>query len=432
MTGDGSLDPLAAVRADAAAFDTLAAGLTEAAIDPALAMLSALRAEIDAAVSSGTTPEVRRDAALLDAIATGAVASTQDPAVGLLQALRAAVDGVTVPAAAPPADPAPARLPAPAGVPLAAGGRASRRRRVLRTGAAAGSVALALSMSGVAAAAYGSHPGGALYGLRTQTFGRTDDDPVAAEQVLAALQRQAAVAVSAPGNRVVAAKARADLTRVWHLVSAEHDPAAQKSIAASASKVETALAVLPAPVATPGRSPHPVGSAVAGPIDGATARSASPQALAGGGAAAGATAVPVPSAPASGTAEPDASPGPDATPPPTSTPSPSADPTGTPTDAPAGSPAGSPTGSAAPSASASGTSVPSATPSGDPSASASAGSSPSNAPTAVASATLRATPTDRATPVPKLTRAKPKPAKQKTVTATLMTAQLPSSGLPQR
>lgn len=419
MTGD--LDPLAAVRATAAALDALASGASPAA-DPALALLSDLRAMINAAVAAMTDPGVRRDATLLDALAdgTGTGSPDSDPALGLLHALRATVDGVRVPAAtaAPVTSAVPAPLPvrelepAAAVVALSAGRR--RRRRVLRTGVAAGSVALALSMSGVAAAAYDSHPGSSFYGLRTQTFGRTDDDPVAAEEALATAREQIAVALKTPTDTSAAARARAAFRRAQHDIAAEHDPVAQKSIAASASTVETRLAVLPAPVVTHhSRAPHPSPSLLAGRrIAAASERPASP------GATSASTGSPVPTA--SAPRSPEASAGAAASP----TPSESAMPSGTPVspDSPAVSPA--PAGSAG-----SASADPSVATSGDPSPSTADSASPSDSPTAAATP-ARPVATVRATPVAKAT--KPKARKKKSVIATLLTAQLPNSGGPQR
>lgn len=425
VTGDeGALDPLAAVRADSVALDALGSGRSGyGPPDPAVSLLVALRAEIDAAVARGTTTDLRRDAALLDALAAGTPwPDGGEPAMALLHALRAGVDGAHVPAMVGAASP------------VRSSPRTSRRRRrVIRGGVAASSVALALSMSGVAAAAYDSHPGNAFYGLRTQTFGRTDDDPVAAEHVLAVLREQTAVAVRKPDDPLVVAKALASLSRFRHLVAAEHDTRAQLSITASASTVASSLAVLPvpAPLARHTASSRPSVSALSRrhPTLLAGSRAATASAVPAGPPSAGVTAEPAPRA-SSGDlrAGVGASPAATATPGPTRAPNP----TGTPTPSDGGTVSVSPTTTVE-------TPVGSASPSALPSTPAAVGASPAQSASAVATASsasasaARPVPTLRTTPAARVTaKAKPKPVRKHRVAATLLTAQLPSSGLPPR
>jgi len=197
-------DPLTALRRDAAALDALAAGGSHpvgaasngAAADPALDLLTALRAEVDALTVLAADTAVSRDARLLDAVARGrAVPVTADRAAALLATLRDQVDAL----------PTLADVGAPGPWDLGRRRVSHRRlrlgqRRAARAAVLAVTAASALSTSGVAAAAFSSHPGSSLYGLRAAVFGRTDDDPEVPRELLREAQRQYDLAEQDPGR----------------------------------------------------------------------------------------------------------------------------------------------------------------------------------------------------------------------------------------
>ena len=398
---DGVDGPMGPVLRDAAALDALALGATAAGgpapdsplDDPALALLAGLRAAVDDQLAALGDPAVRRDGLLLDLVARGApVAAGTDAAAALLAALRSDVDAV--PAQVGRSLPVARLVPAPVAAKGAGRGRTfRRRRRVVRTGAAVLAVAGAMSTSGVAAAAYSSHPGAPLYSLRTHVFGRTPDDPEVPRQLIARAQREYALAEQSPASadseRHVAA-GEALLASARGLLPRLPNPAVQVGLASSASTVQTALAKVPAPPASSRRAPtapsaRPAGTAVAlgsPSVPAATATAAVPSppaavatsggaALPGAEATAGASATPGPSASvdaAGGPATPSAGTSPDGpTPTPVTTDTPGSS-TPEPSPTPSLPPTPTPSTSASPGGPAPTSPRPSATPTRTPGA----------------------------------------------------------------
>jgi len=279
-------DPFAAVRADADALDALAASPAlrpELGGDPALALLAALRAEVDASLVTSVLGAVRRDALLLDAVAAGRLVEPgTDVAASLLASLRAHADALPGAARAPALLPLVARSPAAAagglgraglgraglgraGLGRAGPGRAGSRR-LARAGVVVIALAGGLSTSGVAAAALASHPGGSLYGLRAAVFGRTADDPEVPRQLLRQAQREYDLAESTGGTAGVAhlrasqglvAQARLLLPRV-------SDTRAVPVLAADAVQLTEQLATTSLPLRGPAGGGSPGGASSTG------------------------------------------------------------------------------------------------------------------------------------------------------------------------
>lgn len=145
---------------------------------------------------------VAADAALLDALAAGT--AKDDAALAGLVQLRRALDAdlaellATAPAplvtaplqAAPVGDVVGLRRPT--------GGRSARRAAALVAGAA-----LALSSTGVAAATVQARPGDAFYDLRTAVAGPRPEDPALLAERLAAVQRQVTAPDAAARERAL-------------------------------------------------------------------------------------------------------------------------------------------------------------------------------------------------------------------------------------
>jgi len=247
---DPAWDPLGPLFDDERRLDDLSAGRCDAAdaaaapADPALALLAALRAEVDAGVAVVGDRRVARDALLLDAVAAGG--RVADPGAGLLADLRAHVDSpIAEPAVAPLAVVVafPPVAPAPTSVP--------RHHRAARVAVVVATLGAALSTTGVAAAAYGSHPGGAFYTLRAAVFGRTADDPEVPRDLLRRAETELALARSTPAQAADhLAVGEGMVRRARALLPQVRDAAAVTAMDARAGQLSRALQTTPV-VATP-------------------------------------------------------------------------------------------------------------------------------------------------------------------------------------
>jgi len=243
---DADRDALSLLLRDAAMLDGLAEG-RRCEADPAVALLAALRAEVDTGLSVVANVAVARDARLLDLVAAGnPVPAAADGAAALLAALRTHVDALPNPAVASGADTV---------------GRVGRRgrlgqRRAARAAVLAMGFAGVLSTSGVAAAAFSSHPGATLYPLRAAVFGRTDDDPEVARELLRQARDAYDLAEESPGQVAAQhyAESSALLQQAQRLVPGITDSRALPVLEADASGLRARLEQVPVAVPRPASS----------------------------------------------------------------------------------------------------------------------------------------------------------------------------------